>query len=315
LDSNIPYTTGTDQYHWLVDELTCNPYQWVFVFFHHPPWTNAWSADYYLPFSEYFLYQGNEDMRTDLVPLFEDYDVDFVLNGHSHCYQRGELNDVKYIISGGAGSALMDFNTNSNSPNIDTEIYSNQYVRFEMNGDTATYYSIDDNDNIIDEVTTIKPFTVYPPPTITYLGGELWSSPGDSYTWFLDGIEMMGVTTQSFIPTQLGEYTVQITTMNGCAYLSAPFVLSDTGIDEMEGNTIIIFPNPSSGLITLRTSGTFLNNVNVRIINAMGQTVHMETLTGENDQQKIDLSSLDVGMYYLIIETENGQITKRIVRK
>lgn len=177
LDSNIPYTSGTDQYDWLVDELKCNPYQWLFVFFHHPPWTNAWSADYYIPFTDYYLYQGNVDMRTELVPLFEDYDVDFVLNGHSHCYQRGELNDVKYIISGGAGSAVIDFNTNSNSPNIDTEIYTNQYVRFEMDGDTAIYLSIDDNGNTIDSVTTIKPFTTLPPPSVSYVSGELWSTP------------------------------------------------------------------------------------------------------------------------------------------
>ena len=92
-------------------------------------------------------------MRTDLVPYFEQYDVDFVLNGHSHCYQRGELNGVKYIISGGAGSATLDFNTNSNAPNIDTEIYTNQYVRFNISGDTATYVSIDINDVVIDSVS------------------------------------------------------------------------------------------------------------------------------------------------------------------
>ncbi len=85
LDSNIPYTIGTDQHNFMLDEMKCNDRQWLFVAFHHPPWTNAWSPDYYLPFSEYFLYQGNEDMRTDLVPYFEQYNVDFVLNGHSHC--------------------------------------------------------------------------------------------------------------------------------------------------------------------------------------------------------------------------------------
>ena len=61
-------------------------------------------------------------MRTSLVPLFEKYKVDFVLNGHSHCYQRGELNGVKYVISGGAGASRLDKKRHSKSPNIDTEI-------------------------------------------------------------------------------------------------------------------------------------------------------------------------------------------------
>ena len=120
LDGNIDYSIGSDQHNWMLDELKCNDKQWLFMFFHQPPWTNAWSLDYYIPFTEYFQYQGNVDMRTDLVPYFEQYNVDFVLNGHSHCYQRGELNGVKYIISGGAGAATLDVNTNTNSPNIDT---------------------------------------------------------------------------------------------------------------------------------------------------------------------------------------------------
>ncbi len=97
LDANIDYSIGSDQHNWMLEELQCNDRQWLFMFFHQPPWTNAWSADYYIPFTTYYLYQGNEDMRTDLVPYFEQYNVDFVLNGHSHCYQRGELNGVKYI--------------------------------------------------------------------------------------------------------------------------------------------------------------------------------------------------------------------------
>ena len=36
--------------------------------------------------------------------LFDKYNVDFVLTGHSHCYQRGEYKGTQYVLSGGAGT-------------------------------------------------------------------------------------------------------------------------------------------------------------------------------------------------------------------
>ena len=159
LDANISYAVGSAQYTWLINELRCNDQKWVFVFFHQPPWTNAWSADYYIPFSPYFMYQGNVDMRTVLVPEFERYGVDFVVNGHSHCYQRGALNGVQYLITGGAGASTLDANKTSSAPNISTEIYRNHFVRFDITGDTAKYVMINDNGQHMDSVQVVKPYT------------------------------------------------------------------------------------------------------------------------------------------------------------
>jgi hypothetical protein len=284
------------------------------VFFHHPPWTNAWSADYYLPFSPYFLYQGSVDMRTELVPLFEDYNVDFVLNGHSHCYQRGEMNGVKYIISGGAGSASIDFNTNSNAPNIDTEIYTNQYVRFNVDGDTVRYVSIDNSGVTIDSVTTIKLNTVQPAPVVTYLGGELWSTQGETYTWFLDGVQILGVTTQSFVPTQLGTYHVEITTTSGCTISSEPFVLDNLKVDSIEEVEFKVYPNPTNGKITIASNSVLSNGMEIQITNAMGKVIFKDLIDGnDSDPYTVDLSDAPKGMYFLSARSSSKTFTKLIV--
>jgi len=219
LDSNIPYTEGTDQYNWLLEQLKCNDKQWLFTFFHHPPWTNAWSADYNLPFFEYFRYKGNEDMRSSLVPLFEKYEVDFVLNGHSHCYQRGEMNGVKYIISGGAGSSKLDKKRHSESPNIDTEIYTNQYVRFDVKGDTVTYIAIDREGDIIDSVETIKT-NPNSKSYITQIEGNLECNLIGEYQWFLNGIEIKNENGASYIINEEGNYQVSGLNKFGCRITS-----------------------------------------------------------------------------------------------
>ena len=225
LDSNIPYTEGSNQYNWLVDELKCNDKQWLFTFFHHPPWTNAWSPDYNIPFLEYFRYKGNVDMRTSLVPLFEKYKVDFVLNGHSHCYQRGELNGVKYVISGGAGASRLDKKRHSKSPNIDTEIYKNQYVRFHVKEDTVIYTAIDIEGEIIDLVETVKT-RPNKAPYITQLGNELKCNLNGKHQWFLDGIAIQNANNINYPINQEGIYEVEVTNEMGCTLNSEPLKIN-----------------------------------------------------------------------------------------
>lgn len=225
LDSNIPYTEGSNQYKWLVDELKCNNKQWLFTFFHHPPWTNAWSPDYNIPFLEYFRYKGNVDMRTSLVPLFEKYKVDFVLNGHSHCYQRGELNGVKYVISGGAGASRLDKKRHSKSPNIDTEIYKNQYVRFDVKGDTVIYTAIDMEGKIIDMVETVK-IVPTKTPNISHLGNELKCNLNGKHQWFLDGIAIENGNDINYNITEEGIYEVQVINEIGCTLNSEPLEIT-----------------------------------------------------------------------------------------
>lgn len=315
LDANIGYQIGTEQHDWMLDELKCNDRQWLFVFFHQPPWTNAWSLDYYVPFTPYYQYQGNEDMRTDLVPYFEQYDVDFVLNGHSHCYQRGELNGVKYIISGGAGASTLDANTNSNAPNIDTEIYTNQYVRFNVDGDTATYLSIDINDVVIDSVTTIKAFTPIR-PVISLNGDDLTSTTGDSYTWFLDGMQISN-TTQSFAPSENGTYEVMTTNQFGCTFTSDPFEYDLLSIDHLDFSTLSIFPNPSNGMITISgIIGNYKGSLNLKIYDSMGKELLNEVTSVDHSiYHRIDLEDLSTGIYLLEISNGTQRFTKRIINQ
>jgi hypothetical protein len=314
LDSNIPYQIGSDQHNWMLDELKCNDRQWVYVFFHHPPWTNAWSPDYYVPFTEYFMYQGNEDMRTDLVPYFEQYNVDFVLNGHSHCYQRGELNGVKYIISGGAGASSLDFNTNSNAPNIDTEIYVNQYVRFHVNGDTATYIAIDIDDNVIDSVTTIKPFVPIK-PIISFNGTELASTSGDTYTWFLDGIQISGATSQTHLPLAEGVYEVMTTNAHGCTFMSDPFEYIINGLGENVFSSVELYPNPTSGNLNLKSAlANFQGDLTITVLNTQGQVILTQDKTIENGLDcQLELPMLDAGVYFVEIGNSLFGTTKKFV--
>ena len=47
-------------------------------------------------------------LHANLVPLLEEHDVDLVLNGHDHNYERLMVNGIPYVVTGGGGAPLRD---------------------------------------------------------------------------------------------------------------------------------------------------------------------------------------------------------------
>ena len=98
LDTNGDFSPGSPQHAFLVNALTDSlrtSATWTFIYAHHPPYTEYWT-DYY----------GDKRVQDYLVPIYEQYDVDMVMNGHTHSYERGEKEHVHYLVSGGGGGNL-----------------------------------------------------------------------------------------------------------------------------------------------------------------------------------------------------------------
>lgn len=72
------------------------------VLTHIPPFVEFWDP---VPWRAGESKWG-EHVRLKYVALFESFDVDLVLSGHQHNYQRGRKAGVTYVIAGGAGGTL-----------------------------------------------------------------------------------------------------------------------------------------------------------------------------------------------------------------
>jgi hypothetical protein len=80
---------------WLEGDLqAARDARFTFLFIHVPPYCELWI-------------DGDEWLRDNLVPLMEQYGVDACFSGHTHEYERGELNGVHYFITG--GGSWLDF--------------------------------------------------------------------------------------------------------------------------------------------------------------------------------------------------------------
>ena len=73
---------------WLIDDLGSNDLDWTVVIFHHPPYSKGANhdSDDAAKLNGFDLPQ--QDMREKFVPIFDEYGVDVVYNGHSHSYER-----------------------------------------------------------------------------------------------------------------------------------------------------------------------------------------------------------------------------------
>jgi hypothetical protein len=108
---------------WLNNDLNANNQRWTIVYFHHPPYSKG-SHDSDLDIESI-------EMRTNIVPILESHDVDVVLTGHSHAYERS------YLMKGHYG--LETTFSSSHKVNGGSGIYPNSYLKSSPNFDGTVY--------------------------------------------------------------------------------------------------------------------------------------------------------------------------------
>ena len=148
VDTNKDYRPGSPQYTWLVETLAspeAQGAQWLFVTHHHAAYTEGWNP---------CDYDGDQDVRDIIVPLMETFGVDAVFSGHTHGYERGYLNGVYYIISGGGGGALDHFC--KDWPHIAVSEYVHHYVTVDIDGPSLTLNAHRYDGSVFDSVSIVK---------------------------------------------------------------------------------------------------------------------------------------------------------------
>ena len=123
-----------------------------------------------------------------------------------------------------------------------------------------------------------------------------------------------GVTNNNFNPSTAGAGTYTITytaTQNGCSNTATNTIQVDAcaGIDEVLSNLVVIYPNPTGGMLTVKDIP--LDKVTeMELIDAAGRKVGTWKLT--NSVFNVDLSNYSNGSYNLIFKGKDVQLLKRL---
>jgi PKD repeat protein/streptogramin lyase len=157
--------------------------------------------------------------------------------------------------------------------------------------------------------------------TPDYLDVSFINTPADadSYLWdFGDGntsIEM----NPDHQYQEAGEYIVSLTGSNG---LCGDITFADTisvqavsahsiGFDDL----LSVYPNPSTGMFTIEISNNQQLDLDIEIINMLGQVVHSINCEDQYFKQQVDLSGNSAGFYILSIRSGMHLKTVKLILK
>ncbi len=101
-------------------------------------------------------------------------------------------------------------------------------------------------------------------------------------------------------------------TMNNVSKITFGANLSTSINDENFSSAVAVYPNPTSGVITLNIANN-TEEVVVHIYNIVGAIVSSTTYKGEINEV-IDFSTYENGIYMMVINRNNKVVTKKIIK-
>ncbi len=98
--------------------------------------------------------------------------------------------------------------------------------------------------------------------------------------------------------------------------LSIPDLVTKTE-EGSEKENISVYPNPASDLVNVQFDLSSAGNIDLRIIDPLGQVVYLEQSWVERGSvsRKIDISALPTGVYYLKLECKTGGVSSDYIYK
>ena len=148
-----------------------------------------------------------------------------------------------------------------------------------------------------------------------------WSTSGTSgadsiYVEFSNGTSSNDTSgTVTFNANNAGE-TVTVIAFGPCSSDTATFTfdVNQISVDEdfMNG-TLKIYPNPTRGLFNVEFATASATDVEISIVNMVGQVISNEVVTVNGlYNNQFDLSNESAGVYFIQFTTDNAVLTERI---
>jgi hypothetical protein len=199
---------------------------------------------------------------------------------------------------------------------------------FSITGNTATsdtdtayykgyyYYLYDIHLKSPGCASVIKQQVLVTKPVITQNGTTLSSSSASNNQWYVNGNIIPGAKSQTYSPTQSGNYQVYVTLGNGCVSESDNFVYVILPKNPAENDIgLTVFPVPANNQLNVLFAAETATELDLSVINAAGQTAYLERamLPGGNFSTMINVSNFAPGTYVLKILLGGKLYSRKII--
>ncbi|MBK8498550.1 MAG: T9SS type A sorting domain-containing protein [Flavobacteriales bacterium] len=147
-------------------------------------------------------------------------------------------------------------------------------------------------------------------PYVLQSGTTLSTAWRPQIQWYLEGIPIPNATWPYITATEPGSYTVVVTDALGCISApSVPVVVISTAVEEQMNDAFAVFPNPTTGLLTLSFAKDGPHTV--LLCDAQGRVLRNERMSGATAM--FDLHELPAGLY--IVREAGSAPGVRVVRE
>lgn len=207
-----------------------------------------------------------------------------------------------------------------------TYLWSNGASSQTINVISSDNYSVTITDgNGCSASSSITTVTVNPLPaipTITQNGNVLSSSAATGNQWYLNGYVINNEILQNYTITQIGNYSLTVTDMNGCSSTSVTLSIITTdiksessSIDELEA--LSVYPNPNNGAFTLRFNLLYIP-IKITIMNLLGEQIYFAYTTNNTGEFTINLpvdntGIVSQGIYFIQVMAESKMYNLKVV--
>jgi len=150
-------------------------------------------------------------------------------------------------------------------------------------------------------------------PTLSFDGTTFHSTSAISYQWYLDGNSIDGATQQSYVPSENGEYTVEISSGFGCVQFSEPYDLIGLGIQSSTISSFSVYPSLVHDFFYIRNANQ--SPIESILINdETGRIIMKVNGMGNQEEIRVEASELQSGTYFVTIQSGNDFYKTRIVK-
>ncbi len=162
-----------------------------------------------------------------------------------------------------------------------------------------------------------EPFDVSISDDVTMASGEtttLTAGGGTAYSWTpTTGLTDPSAAMTDASPTETTVYTVAVENEEGCLASNTVtvFIEGQVSVNENQLTTVEIYPNPTTGLVTINTIGQ-ITPYTVKLFTADGKLV----FSAQNNADALvqfDFTALAKGVYYLNYTTDELELKRKIV--
>lgn len=160
---------------------------------------------------------------------------------------------------------------------------------------------------ISEQVLSVYDYSVTVSLQGTTLSANHTGTNNATYQWknCVTGAVVQGAVGAIYTPAQNGLYSVEVTE-NGCVSSSACITVASVGIEDITSNDFNVYPNPSSGKVTIETGDNTVTSVS--LVDMQGKEILNIIPTGSVTE--LELNMLENGLYFVNILSGNKAYVK-----